>query len=418
LSEEQAQDRETARVTRIDGAHPLRSEKLAAPEPPSAQVLAATAGLAETHAVEQVRKQASQIARHLRAKQQQIDQREAQLNARVAQLEHELRASRLSEREREHQFAEREQELCQQVCDLQQQLASLSVVELTAEEQLKRRHQELDQREAELEAREYRLVVGQTSIAAEAEAWRHTHEQWRAQRQQREVELATRAQALAATAALLDRQTMWLQEDRRRWDQDHERAQEELQQLREHLSVQQHTFEHESAETRQRLAAWQESLLQRETSLEHLKQQVRDAHRETIELRLAAEQLWQQTALEASPVEATRALAELRTRLTDEFLTQRRELAEREDALTEAVQRLDQRCQEFLRQRHEWQRGAQHQQAVLEEQAARIAAREREIDARSHALRACEAAWQRERCELQSDIRALLTPPQPSHHEP
>lgn len=465
-----------ARVTRIDGAHPIRSREQSEPLKPSQEMAQLAAGDVsahiEKHAGEQLRTQASQLARHLRTKQQQIDHRESQLNARIAQLEREVRASRLWCAEREHTFLERERELRQEIAEHQQKIQAFSISEVSADTELDRQLAAVREREAELDAREQRWRAGQMQVAREAEALRVAGQRLSADRAEHERQVASERQklhrlessfaeqqqrlleglakhrdsleererrasvqrqelgilsqqeivksvndqreALAAGSALLDEQTNALQSERVQFEIERKAVRDELVHERDLFEAHKRETEQSLAKLRDKLAARQAKLEQRRASLEQMKQQVFEAHRGTIEMRLVAEQLWNHAAKHKSAAELTQSLGALRGQLADEFRVSHVELSDKEQQLRELAAKLNERRQQFELQRTELNQWLERRNAGIEEQAARLVARELELDTQQQEIRAREAAWQQERRELRGRLRQLTIqlPPQ------
>ncbi|HEY6562972.1 MAG TPA: hypothetical protein VIY86_00620, partial [Pirellulaceae bacterium] len=93
----------TSKATRIDGPHVARTADALSQSATAALPLAVTGSSSGGH--ELLERQAWKIAEQLRAEQQDLDAREAEFHARVAQLEAELRAQRLRQTEREDELA-------------------------------------------------------------------------------------------------------------------------------------------------------------------------------------------------------------------------------------------------------------------------------------------------------------------------
>src|SRR5687768_5072448 len=85
---------------KVSAANELAANESAAEPPPLASFVADF----PADSSEQMQVQAVQLARHLQERRREVDHREAHLNARIAQLENELRASRLWLRERSEEF--------------------------------------------------------------------------------------------------------------------------------------------------------------------------------------------------------------------------------------------------------------------------------------------------------------------------
>ena len=80
-------DRPSEKVTRIDGAHrlPPVEEPSSRSAPP--ELAAAAAGQSASHVAQQFERQTEQLGRHLRDQSRDLDRRESQLNAHLAQLD-------------------------------------------------------------------------------------------------------------------------------------------------------------------------------------------------------------------------------------------------------------------------------------------------------------------------------------------
>ena len=98
---------------RVDRAHPLGHESVAI-MPPS-ELIHAIAGHDHQAAAKQLQGQATQLAAMLREKQQHLDQRESELNARTALLERDLRRVRLMQQESRHHLCENSSDIAEVV---------------------------------------------------------------------------------------------------------------------------------------------------------------------------------------------------------------------------------------------------------------------------------------------------------------
>ncbi len=102
--------------------------------------------------------------------------------------------------------------------------------------------------------------------------------------------------------------------------------------------------------------------------------------RETLEMRLVTEELWVQMSSVAPAAALTQSLARLRSQLAENYRLQaaEAEMQRREaEQLTSAVAK---QHQQLLTQKQEWQKSAGAEQRQIETQAARLAAREEEVN--------------------------------------
>jgi thymidylate synthase ThyX len=136
-----------------------------------------------------------------------------------------------------------------------------------------------------------------------------------------------------------------------------------------------------------------------------MKQQVFELHRETIEMRMVAEQLWQHTAKAKPMAELTQSLGTLRAKLADGFRVSHDELTVKEQHLRDLASKLRDRQRQLKQQRAELNQWLERRTAGIEEQAARLVAREVELDGQQDEIREREAAWRAERRELQARVR-------------
>src|SRR5688572_26929867 len=128
-------------------------------------------------ASEQMHVHAGQLARHLQDRRRDVDQRESQLNARIAQLENELRLSRLWLREQSQEFTQRETELRQQLSEYESRVTDLALAEEALEESRQKLADEAHRREERLGRRERQVHDSQQRIAQETERMQLAREQ-------------------------------------------------------------------------------------------------------------------------------------------------------------------------------------------------------------------------------------------------
>ncbi|HEY5313072.1 MAG TPA: hypothetical protein VIK18_11155, partial [Pirellulales bacterium] len=143
----------------------------------------------------------------------------------------------------------------------------------------------------------------------------------------------------------------------------------------------------------------------RRASLEQSQQELIDLHRETLELRLSTEELWTQLAGSVPPAALSYALGQTRTRLDDhcrmtlqKINEGRAEAEQLRTELAEAHARLQYDSQEL-------ERWAQRRSQELDQHAAGLAARERQLDEQERAGSEAREGWIRERLELEQELR-------------
>ncbi len=272
-------------------------------------------------ASEQLQRQAEQLAHFLRERQRELDHREAQLNAELAQLETDLRKERLC--------------LCER------------------EAELERRRQDLEIREKEIMERLERLAAADAALKRKAGS---------------ESEVAGRSAGLPRGSAQFAQHAAEQNEKRQRELEEAEnrlaQAQSETQKFQEQLTAQRREVHEEIHRERQRLIAQQrqalaelelrrQSLQQRGRHVDRCRRgllqlcgELQQMHRETLEIRLVAEELWIKLSGSAAPDTLTGSLGRIRNRLADQYRLANAELLKRKEEL-ESVR--DQLVEQFRR---------------------------------------------------------------------
>jgi hypothetical protein len=291
--------------------------------------------------------QAEQLAEHLRARQKELDHREAALNARTAQLEREERAAELWLSERKADLEAQAQEPPETVLIQEQALARKA-------EDLVRRQRDLDEAEARLDA--------------ERSENKRMHDM------------------LVADRRLADEE---LRSERQRLHAEHLRLTAEVEQQRRSV--------HERAEQVDQAA----------TALDKLRDELSGMHRETLEIRLATEELWSKLSGSAPSDALNRSLSRIRTRLADHYRLANAELLEKKEELELLRQQLSDQYERLLKQKRHFDEWAVECRDEAEQQAVRLDARNRELDQREAEMHELARRWQAERMELQHEVRRL-----------
>lgn len=404
-------------------------------EEPSLEMIAAVAGQTLDARREQLQLQVAQLAGHLRERLREVDRREATLNARMAQLEADLRASRLWIREREHDFQARETELRRQIEELQEEAHSRPLA-LTPPEpafDAAAEQAELNEREHQLRRHEDELRERRFEVDRQAAALRHAQQVWqqqreneeralREERQRQEATLAAdrntterelaervhqREEQLRAAELIVGQQAEDLQQDRaafladrHAWDQQKARQAQAIDELRR-------SAEAELLDRRTRLASRQEWIERQKVGLDQVRDEALALHRQTLEMRLIAEQLWAQITASISPADVTQAVANVRIKLAEHYNLEEQQLALRRDELLELSERITRQHHELTTLRGGLRDWAVARQAEIEQQAASLVQRELALDGEQERFRQAEHEWQAERRRYEQQIRDL-----------
>jgi len=445
---------------RIDAAHLIGD----AATPPAADNAAVLRQAAPTQAeAEQLRVQAEQLARHLDTRQEGLDHREAQVNAITAQLDRDARIARLWLSERQAELQRHSEELAAEHREVQGRLERLAAAEAA-----QKHHAEMScncaRREAELAAQQKQLA---DLAAAQEEATRRLEAQRRQsedallrEKQQidarREASLQLvrqllagverRRQAIEAEAqTILQRtskaspQLLAREEALRRSAQELEARARQLEQsearladahaetrkLQQELLEQRRTAEEETRTERERLAAEhgraseelerRRQAIQRRSehvdqcrlALQQLRSELGRMHRETLEIRLATEELWVQLSGAAPAPALVQSLGRIRTKLSEHYRLANAELQAQKAELESIRGQLAEQFAKVTQQKRQFDAWAAAGQEEIDRHAARLVAREQQLRDREIALEESLHRWQAERLEYQQKIRRL-----------
>jgi chromosome segregation ATPase len=346
---------------RVDLAHVVASE---APGAPPAAKAPPAKNVPDEPVAEQLRLQADQLAAHLRARQKELDHREAELNSLAARLESDARAARLW-------LSERETEAAAAATEQKQAVAPLA----DADDVQKQRQREFEEREESLRSRTELLDARQRQFE-EAEG-RFAAAQ--SESQQIQEHLLTERRAMQEEAATT----------RRQMADEHDRAMAELQQKRDAVQRRSEHVDHCRA------------------ALTQLRGELGRMHRETLEVRLATEELWVQLSGAAPPAALTRSLGRIRARLAEYYRQSDAELAEQKQELEGIRGQLSEQHEKLVEQKGRFEHWAAAHQEEAEQQASRLVAREEQLRREESRLREQSHRWQTERTKYQQEIRRL-----------
>jgi len=291
-----------------------------------------------------------------------------------------------------------EQEVAQQAYEaqLQQQAAELQA----AQEDITAREAALEDSVAAITAHACDLdhraldIENRASIYAEKTTVEEL-QRWRGQLQARE-DLLTKQLAEA------NAETTKLQQQRELFEQQQAAAKAELASSRDE---QQRRYDAKSEKLQNR----ERSLDERSEALHQMEATVATSHRETLEMRLVTQQLWTRLTGIAPPGELTSSLAQIRGRLSDHFRMASSGLEKQKEELLELSGRLDQRQEQLRMQRIEVQEWVARRHEEIEEQAARLVAREQELEAEQRRFDKAGQAMQHQHRQQQLELRQLLS---------
>jgi hypothetical protein len=142
-------------------------------------------------------------------------------------------------------------------------------------------------------------------------------------------------------------------------------------------------------------------------ALVQLRGELQRLHRETLEVRLATEELWAQLSGAAPPAALTRSLGRIRTQLADQYRTANAELLEQKKELESIRDQLAGQYEKLVEQKKVFERWADDRRQDAETQSARLIAREREIEDTETRFAERSRQWEIERREYEQEIRRL-----------
>lgn len=331
----------------------------------------------------QFRLQAQQLATHLESRQRELDRRESQLNAQLALHEAAARSARLWFQERHHELLQRQEDLDARAAD--PATARGGSTKTGAPSQGAPNYQAVI-------ASEPPVDVDSMSPSELAEL------------RQR---LGRRDQRLAAAEAALVRGQLDLELGWEELNLQREELEKERGRRRAEIGERQRQMETELERQRGELGVRTNQLEMRTAALDQLRGEVLHVQRETLEMRLATEELWVRLSRSVPPATVTQTLARLRSKLAEQHRLQTGEIADQRQEVDVLTSRLAQQHERIAARRQEIEQWAINQQREIESQAAMLAAREKEIEAERQAILAQRLKWDAQRRDLEREIRGL-----------
>ena len=158
---------------------------------------------------------------------------------------------------------------------------------------------------------------------------------------------------------------------------------------------------------RTRLATRETTLDQQQAALDQLRGEITAAHRQSIEMRLIAEQLWAQVQGRMPPVEITQSIAQLRLKLGEQYRLEQQGLAEQKRELLDLAEKVAEQSGAHRAQRQELQTWFAAREAEIESQAESLVNRQRELLEQSDQLRQIETHWSSDRRHLEQELREM-----------
>lgn len=405
------------------GGFAAPGESLLEVEEPTSEMIAAVSGESLEVRREQLQLHVAQLAGHLRERLREVDRREAAVHARASQLESDIRASRLWLQEREIAFQERERELRGQIEELEERASSRPLETVTEATYQEPSLADLQEREQQIRVQEDEVRERRFAVEREAVALRHAQSVWQHEREreeralvlerdnarrelqelteQHELQLRAAETLLGEHVEQFDRDRASLMAERREWDEQRSRQQQALADLRA-------ATEGDLADDKAKLAARQEWIERQKAGLEQVRDEALRLHRQSLEMRLMAEQLWAQVSGTLTPAELTQSIAQMRIKLAEQYRLEEQQLTARREELLKVGEAVSAQHAELEQLRTGIREWMQARQEEIERQASSLVERELALDSQQDAHRCAERQWQAARRGYEQQIRELM----------
>ena len=130
-------------------------------------------------------------------------------------------------------------------------------------------------------------------------------------------------------------------------------------------------------------------------------------HRETLEIRLATEELWLRLSGESASEDLKKSICEIRTRLTAQYQETASRLNSQKAELKENREEMLQQYEVLLARRDEWDRWVAQTEDSIQERERALRERESELDRRQSHLEEVQRRTQAERVAMEKEVRLL-----------
>jgi chromosome segregation ATPase len=363
----------------------------------------------ETAACRTRRQELDEARQRVEHRQRELDQREAKLYVEHERASHErlaldARQSELTAREsrvvaQETKLADCERRLADQAGEIEFQRAELNQACLQQEDRAKA-----------IAADERRLEFRQREIETALERFERL-----GMVEQRIVEIDRQADALAMRGNYLDKAEALLAERQLTLADEQRELERQRLAFQNDVTRERRSLTAEAVETRSAVEARSKELERRdgeldarERALDEIAEQLRNDQREALETRLATEETWLQLQGVLAPAALSRSVSQLRGRLSEQFQLSADEIRRQRGELESVRQELADQFSALQAQREELERWSRLREKDVEERAARLVAREGELDAQQRHFEGETRRWQTERTEYQQEIQQLL----------
>ncbi len=166
-------------------------------------------------------------------------------------------------------------------------------------------------------------------------------------------------------------------------------------------------MEAELAARQKKLGQRSHHLELRSAALDQTRAELMQLQRETLEMRLATEEMWAQLSTTAPPAAVTHSVARIRAKLAEHFKMQADDIAAQRQEVEELYAKVGGQHERIAEQKREFEAWILQQQRDLESQAARLMAREKELELDNGRMQQVQLQWDSDRRDLEHEIRRL-----------
>jgi hypothetical protein len=269
---------------------------------------------------------------------------------------------------------------------------------------LRSRQRDLDQRESRLNAR-------MAQVDASARNTRMTLNQQQAELAERESALAetweSRRRQLEQSETLLAETRAETEHLREQLLLDRQKVQQEAKARAEQAAAEHRRVAMELEKKRDALGRRSEEVDRSRLAMLKLRSELGKMHRETLEIRMATEELWIQLSGTAPPIALSRSLERIRAQLAEQYRTAATELAEQKRELHAIREELSRQHDRLIERKRDLEGWARRREEEIQHQTSRLDAREEELEHRQTALDDLARQWQSEQLDYRTEIRQL-----------
>ncbi|MDA7978111.1 MAG: hypothetical protein MPJ50_04995 [Pirellulales bacterium] len=151
----------------------------------------------------------------------------------------------------------------------------------------------------------------------------------------------------------------------------------------------------------------EQSVTEREREIRRLRDELFAAREETLEIRLATEELWRQLCDALPPDAVNRSVGRIRERLAEHYRLVREDLNDYRGQLETLRCDLDEKLEHWSRRKGELASWAQQRMLEVDNYHNAVSERAAAIDQRQSELTLLQTAWRQDRQELESRIQRL-----------